>query len=419
MLYDLQSTDDPRDIVHRSVQALVEGHVIGVPSETVYGLVASALCPAAVETLTAWLRAGQAHATVPINQNDATTSPGSMALSVRSCEAAGDFLLPRGVLSRRLCERCFPGPLTLIADSSHRESAISQLPETVRTAVADGEPGYAAFRVSGHRILSHIHRYLSAPLVWVEIPDAKGRPITTAAGLRSRLDEVGSAGAELQPPSLVLDDGATRYGGWGTIARVNGRTWSLYRDGVIQRAAMNQFVKPVIAIVCTGNTCRSPMAETLLRDLLQKRFGREDVARVVSAGVAAGRGSGASPQAVEVMGQLGLDLTGHSSQPLDDSLVSMADLVLTMTRRHRDAILAAWPNRSDRVFTLRRDGGDITDPVGMPVDVYQQCATQMRDELDVWLEKLGQDFFPLEVHDEADTSHNGDSHDPHPPGGSS
>ena len=66
-----------------------------------------------------------------------------------------------------------------------------------------------------------------------------------------------------------------------------------------------------------------------------------------------------------------------------------------MTAGHRAAILAAWPEMHDRVFTLRRDGGDISDPVGMPVEIYQSCAEQIDEELAKWLEQLGDDFFPV------------------------
>ncbi|MEM6778145.1 MAG: protein tyrosine phosphatase [Planctomycetota bacterium] len=421
MLYDLQSMEDPRDMVHRCVQTLVEGGLVGMPSETVYGLIASARDVNAVQRLDrilrqAWPRQPASSSKIAVDR----TIQGSLALSLRSGESAGDFLMHTGrgrgySLARRLCERCFAGPLTLVADASDPASAMSHLPIEVQEILMAGDSRDAAFRVSDHRLLSHVHRYLAAPLVWGEMPDEGGKPITTAEGLQSRLREIGSGDNESDEVDsasglpLILDDGVSRYGGWGTTVRVNERTWTVLRDGVIQRAAMNQFVKPVIAVVCTGNTCRSPMAETLLKDILQRRFGREDAARVVSAGVAAGRGGGASPQAVEVMGQQGLDLTGHASRPLDDELVSMADLVLTMTRRHRDAILAAWPNRADRVFTLRRDGGDITDPVGMPVDVYQACANQLRDELTKWVDELGPDFFPVEL-----PEHGGDRHNDGP-----
>ena len=111
-------------------------------------------------------------------------------------------------------------------------------------------------------------------------------------------------------------------------------------------------------------------------------------------------GSGASPQSIEVMGRRGLDLTGHSSRPLDDSVMNVADLVLTMTSGHRAAILAAWPQMHDRVHNLRRDGGDISDPIGMPVDVYDACADQIDNELAGWLDSLDEDFFPITTSNE-------------------
>jgi protein-tyrosine phosphatase len=137
------------------------------------------------------------------------------------------------------------------------------------------------------------------------------------------------------------------------------------------------------------------MAETLLREHLRRKLGSEDAVRVLSAGVAAGVGGGASPQAIEVMGSQGLDLTGHSSRPLDDAVMNVADVVLTMTRGHRAAILAAWPEMQNRVHTLRRDGGDIADPVGMPIEVYQSCAEQIDRELAAWIDSLDEDFFPI------------------------
>ncbi len=277
--------------------------------------------------------------------------------------------------------------MTLVAAVSESRSAAAEFPEGVRRQLP-GCGGEVAFRVSHHRILAHLHRYLSAPLILAPAASIEGKPPTTVAGVSPEI------AAQLP---LLLDDGPTRYGGESTVVRVAGREWKVLREGVIERAAMNQFVKPVIALVCTGNTCRSPMAETLLRERLRKKLGCEDAIRVISAGVAAADGSGATPQAIEVMGQLGLDLTGHSSRPLDESVINVADLVLTMTRGHRAAILAAWPDMHDRVHTLRRDGGDIHDPVGMPVESYQACAQEIDEELSKWVDALGDDFFPRPV----------------------
>ena len=367
---DLRSADDPRDIIHRTVQALVEGQVVGVPTDTVYGLAVDALSETAIEEL---FRLKGRQADIPL------------AISVGSRESAEDFLCKSSPLVRRLSYRCWPGPLTLVAPCDSPTSAVTQLPDSVCRRIT-GDFGCVGFRVVDHRVLAHIHRFLSGPLVLTSANVSGQSPPTTAQGVAEQFTD---------SLPLLLDDGPTRYGGASTVARVLGNRLEILREGAIERAAMNQFVKPVIVIVCTGNTCRSPMAETLLREQIRQQLGSEDQVRVLSAGVAAGVGSGASPQAVEVMGSRGLDLTGHSSRPLDDAVMNVADLILTMTRGHRAAILAAWPNMEDRVHTLRRDGGDITDPVGMPVEVYQSCSEQIDQELAAWLEALGDDFFPV------------------------
>ncbi len=367
-ILDLRATDDPRDIVHRSVQALVEGNVVGLPTETVYGLAADALSERAVERLCEVK--GRDH-NVPL------------AISVGSREAAEDFICRLSPLARRLSYRCWPGPLTLVVPCDSPHSAVTQLPPGVRERIT-GEFGCVGFRVVDHRVLSHIHRFLTAPLVLTSANLSGHEAPTTAGPVAEQLGD---------SIPLLLDDGPTRYGGASSVARVIGNRLEVLREGVIERAAMNQFVKPVIVLVCTGNTCRSPMGETLLREHLRDKLGSEDAVRVLSAGVAAGIGSGASPQAIEVMGKRDLDLTGHSSRPLDDAVMNVADLVLTMTRGHRAAILAAWPEMQDRVHTLRRDGGDISDPVGMPVEVYESCAEQIDQELAAWIDALDDDFF--------------------------
>ncbi|TWU07724.1 Sua5/YciO/YrdC/YwlC family protein [Stieleria varia] len=372
-ILDARTTDDPRDIIHRTVQALSEGAVVGVPTDTVYGLAAHALSEKGVQRLLEIKGRGDE----PI------------AISVRSRQAADDFLCNASPVVRRLSRRCWPGPMTLVAPCSDPHSALSQLPESVRMRIT-GPGGGIGFRVIDQRILTGIHRFMSGPLVLTSA-NLSGQPAqNTAQGVAQQFGDT---------LPLLLDDGPTRYGGASTVVSVSSSQWKLLREGVIERAAMNQFVKPVIVMVCTGNTCRSPMAETIMSEKLSKRLGRADAVRVISAGVAAGEGVCASPQSIEVMGERGLDLTGHSSQPLTDDVMNVADLVLTMTRGHQAAILAAWPEMHDRVFTLRHDGGDITDPVGMSVDTYRRCAEQMDSELDKWIDRLDDDFFPQEMSD--------------------
>ena len=140
-----------------------------------------------------------------------------------------------------------------------------------------------------------------------------------------------------------------------------------------------------LIFVCTGNTCRSPMAEGLLKKLLGPDCGWE----VSSAGVHAGNGAPASSGAVEALRMLGIDLTGHRSRRLTPEMVRTADLIVTMTRSHRDAVLDISPESEGKVFLLKSFGiaqcaADIYDPVGEALDVYRR----VRDEIDAALPDL-------------------------------
>ena len=109
---------------------------------------------------------------------------------------------------------------------------------------------------------------------------------------------------------------------------------------------------------------------------------------VMSAGIAAMAGGFASPDSVRVMQEMGLDISRHESQPLSDRLVRFADVIYTMTRGHREAILAQWPGAAARTHVLGDAQGDVADPIGGSVDVYRQCAEQIDNFLKLRAEEL-------------------------------
>ena len=88
------------------------------------------------------------------------------------------------------------------------------------------------------------------------------------------------------------------------------------------------------------------------------------------------------------MGHMGLSLVEHESQPLTEQLVRHADIIWTMTRSHRQAIVAQWPDAAARTQVLCRDEGDVADPIGGPVEFYERCAAQIKSELAVRLAEL-------------------------------
>jgi len=369
---DLRRTDDPRDSVHRTVESLAKGHVVAIPTETVYGMAADALNPVAVERLAAI-------------KGRSPQSP--LVLAMRSSDEILDYVCTWSPLAQRLARRCMPGPLTLVTPCGGDDSLVSRLPESVRRWII-GDSGCVGFRVVDHPVIVQLHQYLRGPLVLTSANLTGKNPLTLG-------DEVVEQFGEILP--LILNDGPTRYGGASTVVRVIGNQYEILRHGAIEAAAMNDFAKPLIVLVCTGNTCRSPMAEGLLKHKLANAGHAWSGVNVISAGVAASEGAMASQQAVDVMEAKGIDIACHESRPLSDAVMHRADIVLTMTRGHRAAILAAWPEMSDRVFTLRPDGGDIADPVGGSVELYEQCARQIEESLDSWFVRLADTFLPQRV----------------------
>lgn len=367
VVIDLKRTEDVRDAILQAVETLAAGKLIAVPTETVYGVAASALNESAIKRL---------------YELKGRPEEKPFAFAIKSADDALDYVPDMSVLQRRLSRRCWPGPVTFVFDL-HRDSVVHRLPNCVKDPLIDR--GTIGLRVPAHEITLEILRLCAGPLV------------LTSANISSEEDAIDGDQVveELgDGVDLILNDGTSKLGQASSVVKVNGSELDILRQGVVDEGTLKSISNLMILIVCTGNTCRSPMGEALMRQRIAEAKGCHESQladlgiQVVSAGIAAMPGGLPSPQSVEVMEAFGLNIEDHSSQPVTPHLVQFSDLILTMTESHRRALVSHWPTAANRTFTLRKDHGDISDPIGMPVDHYRKCAEQIDENVNKWVEFL-------------------------------
>jgi len=184
---------------------------------------------------------------------------------------------------------------------------------------------------------------------------------------------------------LAIDGGAVTVGQSSTVVDISASGRRIVRPGPIAEADIDRVIKEkVVLFVCTGNSCRSVMAEYLMRKMLRER---KDV-RVVSAGTGAFVSLGASVETLEVLRKEGIDAGMHRSQPVNRTMLKKADIILVMTQNHRRLVLDYCPMVEKRVYLLKEfaktvgpDGNflDILDPIGKPKEVYEECLWTIKD----------------------------------------
>ncbi len=324
-----------------------------LPSETVYGVFARADLPAATTRLTALLQ---------------EPSPGSW--HAPTAKRVIETFRPALRAHRRAIRKLMPGPITLLLTPE-------QAPAGLPLGVLDRE-GEFRVRVPDYPLLQRILEGGHGPIVGNPIGDA-------GVGAESEITPESIGSLQDAGVSLALDDGSTRERQRATLVRLgDGPTPEIVAKGAMDERTIHGKIRRRIVFVCTGNTCRSPMGEAIARSLVAGETEPLET-EIVSVGISAGTGSGATPEAIEALGERGYELTGHQSKGLSLELLAGADAIYTMTEAHLRGVLSLDPFAPAERLDI---AGDIPDPIGGPLSEYRECAERIAGAIERRLKEL-------------------------------
>lgn len=340
----LLRTADRAQLRAQVVAALRRGEACVLPTETVYGLAVLPSHPQA----TARIAALEGPAAPPRQRSLHIAARDDLQrLGVRASTAA-----------QRLIERYWPGPLTLVLPTD--------------------AGGTAGVRLPAHDFTREVIAACGEPL-WLATVHAPGQaPLADPEAVLSRCADAAT---------LMVDDGPSPLGLASTVVRCIGDELEVVREGILTGEEVWESAASLVLFVCTGNTCRSPLAAALARELTGTALGVPPTRLLAhgfafaSAGTSTVPGMPASDGSLAAAAELGIDLGAHKSRPIAPRLLQRAARIYCLAQSHRLALLAEAPEVADRTALLRPDGLDIADPYGGDLRDYRRTRDEIRAAL--------------------------------------
>lgn len=340
--------------VEKAAKLIDAGGLVAFPTETVYGIG----CRAAVDSIAKLdnlkNRAKDKYYTLHIGQKNDVEK----------------YLPTIGLRAKKLIKNTWPGPLTIVFELSSEE--IKKQQDKFAQEIFDVlyKNNSIGIRCPDNRVAAMLLQLAQMPVVAPSANVAGQKPAVTAKQVLEQFSG---------QIDVLLDAGKCKYKENSTVVKIGKKGFEILRQGVYSQLQLEALSTVKFLFVCTGNTCRSPMAEAIFTENLAKKLECEVDQlekmgyKTLSAGAMGVNGLPASKEAVDACAARGVDIRGHASTGLSRQLIEDSDLIFTMSRTHSRQVIDMCPEAADKCLLLAGNV-DVVDPIGQNQQVYNRCA---------------------------------------------
>jgi len=340
--------------IKQAAQLIDNGMLVAIPTETVYGIACRVKNDSLIRLNSLKGRTPEKHYTLHIGQRDDVKK----------------YVPTISLKAQKLIKNAWPGPLTIVfelnkQDINKQKSSLNK--DVFKNLYKDNSIG---IRCPENSIASILLQHTLSAVVAPSANITGQSPAVDAQGVLTQLSG---------QIDLLLDAGPSKYKKSSTVVKIAKEGLEILRSGIYSQPELEVISTVRFLFICTGNTCRSPIAEAMFTKYLAEKLGCEldhlDKIgyKVSSAGTMGLTGVPVSLESAVVCADKGIDIKAQKSTALSRRLLEESDFIFVMSRIHRDRIRNLSPEAAKKTMLLAEDK-DIPDPVGQPQRVYNNCA---------------------------------------------